>query len=70
MAYGGAYIPLLQDFFVRNKGKFYAYDFLDMLLEYYWLTFEKHFKALTALGTCHVTSFGQGLNENLQFSRF
>ena len=29
---------LLQDFFVKNIGKLYAYDLLAMLLEFYWLT--------------------------------
>ena len=49
MASGGTgyvYTPLLQDFFVKNIGKFDVYDFLAMLLKLCWLSFEKHFKAL------------------------
>ena len=34
--------PLLQDFFGKNIGKFNAYDFLAMLLKFYWLTFERN----------------------------
>ena len=30
-----------KDFFVKNIGKLYEYDFLPMLLKFYWLTFEK-----------------------------
>ena len=47
-------IPLLQDFFVKNMGKVYAYDFLVMLLKFYWPTFKK-VKALAAPGSCHLT---------------
>ena len=31
---------LLQDFFVKNIGKLYAYEFLALLLKFYWLTFK------------------------------
>ena len=62
--------PLLQDFFVKNIGILYAYDFLTLLLKFYYLTFKKNFKALAALESCHVTFFRQKANENLQFSRF
>ena len=69
MASGGEVAPLLQDFFVKNIGKLYAYDFVyvnKILLA----NFLKKFMALAALGSCHVTSSRQGVNENLQFSRF
>ena len=36
----GRYTSLLQDFFVKNIGKFYSYDFLALLLKCFWLTFE------------------------------
>ena len=41
MAPGGFPTPLLQDFFVKNIGKLYSYDFLALLSKFYWLTFEK-----------------------------
>ena len=56
----GIYIPLLQGFFVKNIAKFYVYDFLAVLLKFYWLTFKQKFMALAALGSCHVTSSRQG----------
>ena len=40
MASGG-FTFLLQDFFLKNIGKYNAYDFLAMTLKFYWLTFEK-----------------------------
>ena len=40
-----------------------------MLLEFYWLTLKKNFKALAALGSCYATS-SWGVNENLPVSRF
>ena len=40
---------MLQDFFVKNVGKLYAYDFLS----------------LASLRSCHVTSARQGLNDCL-----
>ena len=71
MASGGVVPPpLLQDFFVKNIGILYAYDFLTLLLKFYYLTFKKIFKTLAVLGSCHVTSSRQGVNENLWFSRF
>ena len=60
----------MQDLILKNISKFYAYDFLAMLLKHFWLTFRKICKALASLGSCHVTSFQQGLNKNLQFLRF
>ena len=33
-------------------------------------SFQKKFKAVAALESCHVTSSRQGVNENLRFSRF
>ena len=51
---------MLQDFFVKNISKVYAYEFLAMLLKFYWQTLEKNVKALCGLG----------VNENLRFSRF
>ena len=62
--------PLLQDFFVKNIGKFYAYDFLAMVIKILLAKFRKISKALAALWSCHVTSSGQGVNENLRFSKF
>ena len=47
----------------------YAYEFLAMFLKFYWLTFNENLKALATLGTCWVTSYRQGVNENLRFSR-
>ena len=38
---GCVYAVLLQDFFVKNIGKFYTYDFLAILLKFYLITFEK-----------------------------
>ena len=61
--------PLSQDFFMKGIDKFYAYDFLAILLRFHWLTCTKNFKALAALGSCHLTSSRQWVNENLQFSR-
>ena len=33
--WGGGSTPLLQDFFVKNIGILYAYDFLTLLLKFY-----------------------------------
>ena len=33
--WGGVPPPLLQDFFVKNIGILYAYDFLTLLLKFY-----------------------------------
>ena len=52
---------LLEDFFVKNIGKFKAYDILAVWLKFYWLTFEKCFEAPAALGSCYVTSSRHGL---------
>ena len=42
MASGGVVPPpLLQDFFVKNIGILYAYDFLTLLLKFYYLVFIK-----------------------------
>ena len=41
-----------------------------MSLKFYWLSFEKKFKALAALRRCHMTSSRQGVNKNMQFSSF
>ena len=57
--------PLLQDFLVKNISILYAYDFLTLSLKFYQLTFSRIIKALAALGSCHVTSSRQGVNENL-----
>ena len=67
MAFGGwgGSTPMLQDLFVKNIGKVYAYDFLP--LKFYWITLKKN--ALVSEGSCHVTSSRQGVNENLQFWR-
>ena len=46
---------LLQDFFVRDIGKLYAYDFLPTLLKFYWLT----------LKTIHGSSFSRELSRDL-----
>ena len=59
---------LLQDFFVKNIGKFYAYDILAMILKFYWLTVKS--KALDPLGSCQVTFCRQWVNESLLFARF
>ena len=40
-----------------------------MSLKFYCLTFKQIFKALAALGSCHVTSSGHWVYENLRFSR-
>ena len=39
----GRVVPthLWQGFFVKNIGELYTYDFLLMLLKFYWLTFKK-----------------------------
>ena len=36
----GVFTPplMLQDFFVKNISKLYAYGFLPMLLKFYWIT--------------------------------
>ena len=33
-------LPLLQGFFVKIVDKFHEYDFLAMILKFYWLTFK------------------------------
>ena len=38
MASGGCSHPPVARFFVKNLDKLYAYDFLAMLLKFYWLT--------------------------------
>ena len=53
---------------MKNIGKFDVYDFLAILLKLYWLSFEKHFEALAAHGSCNMTSSRQRLNKNLRFS--
>ena len=55
---------------MENIGEFYAYDVLTILLKFYWLTFEKNLKALTALGSCHVSSSRQGVNKTAIFEVF
>ena len=52
--------PLLQDFFVKNIGKYYAYDYLAMLLKFYWLNFEK--KCQDSSCPSHMTSSRHGIN--------
>ena len=47
--------PPLQDFFVKNIGKLYAYDFLPMILKFYWPTFRK----------CQGYSFPRELSRDL-----
>ena len=59
--WGDVYTLLLQDFFVKNINKLYAYDFLAMLLKSFWPTFKK-----AAPGSCIVTSSRQGVNENFK----
>ena len=66
----GCLHPLLQDAFVKNVGKLYAYDFSAMLSKFYWPTFKRIVKALASLVSFHVTYSRQGVNENLQFLRF
>ena len=62
----GMFTPrLLHNFFVKSIGEFYAYDLLAMLLKFYWLPFEKKFKSVAAIGSCHVTSSEQGVNKIL-----
>ena len=48
---GGVSTPLLQDFFVKDIGKLYAYEFLALSLKFYLLTFEKFFKLPAFLGS-------------------
>ena len=67
---GGGFHPPVAGFFREKHWKLYAYDFLGLLLKFYSLTLKKKFMALAALGSCHVTSSQQGVNENLQLSRF
>ena len=66
----GVVPPCCKISLVKNIGKLFANDFLPMSLKFYWLTFKNNFKALVFLGSCHVTSSWQEVNENLQFSRF
>ena len=40
---GNVYTPLLENVFVKYIGKFYAYDFLAMLLKVYRLTLNNKF---------------------------
>ena len=40
---------------------------MTLLLEFYWLTFTKHYIALEALRKCHTTSFRQGVRKIWRF---
>ena len=50
---------MLQDFYVKNIGKYDAYDLLAMQLNLYCLTLKK-IKDLAALGSYHVTIISKG----------
>ena len=60
--------PFIAKFFMKKIGKFHAYTFLSMFIEFFWLTSKKRFMALAALGSCHVTSSRQGLIKLWRFS--
>ena len=51
--------------FLEKVVRFYAYNSLALLLEFYWLTL-----ALPALRNCHVTSSRHGVKGKFVISRF
>ena len=66
---GNALPPPVAKIFRKKIGILYEYDFYTLPLKFYWLTFEK-IHSSSGLGSCHVTSSQEGVNENLRFSRF